>query len=55
MYRELARLEELDLIGGTHVPQTSAPDKRVFEITDSWPATHDPMPSGRCSAATAKR
>lgn len=33
LYRELARLEELGLIAGTHVPQTSAPDKRIYEIT----------------------
>lgn len=35
IYRELARLEGLDLIAGTHVPQTSVPDKRVYEITDA--------------------
>jgi PadR family transcriptional regulator AphA len=34
LYRELARLERLGLIAGTHVPQRSAPDKRVFEITE---------------------
>jgi DNA-binding PadR family transcriptional regulator len=34
VYRELPRLEELGLIAGTHVPQTSAPDKRVHEITE---------------------
>lgn len=34
LYRELARLEGLGLIAGTHVPQTSAPDKRVYEITE---------------------
>ncbi len=33
LYRELARLQGLGLIAGTHVAQTSAPDKRVFEIT----------------------
>jgi PadR family transcriptional regulator, regulatory protein AphA len=35
LYRELARLEELGLISGTHVTQTSAPDKRVFEISEA--------------------
>jgi PadR family transcriptional regulator AphA len=34
LYRELGRLEGLGLIAGTHVPQTSAPDKRVYEITE---------------------
>src|SRR5919106_171688 len=34
LYRELARLEKLDLIVGTHVAQRSAPDKRIYEITD---------------------
>jgi DNA-binding PadR family transcriptional regulator len=34
LYRELARLEGLGLVAGTHVPQTSAPDKRVYQITD---------------------
>lgn len=34
LYRELARLERLGLIAGTHVPQRSAPDKRVYEITE---------------------
>jgi PadR family transcriptional regulator AphA len=35
LYRELARLEKLGLIAGTRVSQTSAPDKRVYEITES--------------------
>jgi len=35
LYDELARLEEFGLIAGTHVPQTSAPDKRVYEITEA--------------------
>lgn len=35
IYRELARLEGLGLIVGTHVAQTSAPDKRVYEITEA--------------------
>jgi DNA-binding PadR family transcriptional regulator len=35
LYRELARLEKLDLIVGTHVAQTSAPDKRIYEITET--------------------
>jgi PadR family transcriptional regulator, regulatory protein AphA len=33
LYRELARLEGFGLIAGVRVPQTAAPDKRVFEIT----------------------
>jgi PadR family transcriptional regulator AphA len=35
LYRDLARLEELGLIAGRHVAQTSAPDKRVYEITEA--------------------
>jgi PadR family transcriptional regulator, regulatory protein AphA len=35
LYRELTRLERLGLIAGTRVAQTSAPDKRVYEITDA--------------------
>ena len=35
LYRELTRLEGLGLISGTHIAQTSAPDKRVFEITEA--------------------
>lgn len=35
LYRELARLERLGLIAGTRVAQTSAPDKRVYEITEA--------------------
>jgi DNA-binding PadR family transcriptional regulator len=35
LYRELTRLEEIGFISGTHVTQTSAPDKRVFEITEA--------------------
>ena len=34
LYRELARLEKLGLIAGTRVSQTSAPDKRVYEISE---------------------
>jgi PadR family transcriptional regulator AphA len=34
LYREVTRLEGLGLIAGTHVAQTSAPDKRVYEITE---------------------
>lgn len=34
LYRELTRLESLGLISGTHVTQRSAPDKRVYEITE---------------------
>jgi PadR family transcriptional regulator, regulatory protein AphA len=35
VYTELARLEELELVGGTDVEQNHAPDKRVFELTPS--------------------
>jgi PadR family transcriptional regulator, regulatory protein AphA len=35
LYRELARLEGWGLIAGTRVSQTSAPDKRVYEITEA--------------------
>ncbi|MGH9243260.1 MAG: PadR family transcriptional regulator [Acidimicrobiales bacterium] len=35
LYRELARLEGLGLIAGEHVAQKSAPDKRVYEVTDA--------------------
>ncbi|MDQ3306932.1 MAG: PadR family transcriptional regulator [Actinomycetota bacterium] len=38
LYRDLARLEELGLVAGTHVPQKSAPDKRVYEITEAGQA-----------------
>ena len=33
IYRELARLERLDLVAGTDVPQQRLPDKRIFELT----------------------
>lgn len=35
VYRELSRLEGLGLISGTHVSQRSAPDKRVYEISEA--------------------
>jgi PadR family transcriptional regulator AphA len=35
LYQELKRLERLDLIAGTRVAQTSAPDKRIYEITEA--------------------
>lgn len=35
LYREFSRLEGLGLIAGTRVSQTSAPEKRVYEITEA--------------------
>lgn len=35
LYRELTSLEALGLIAGKRVQQTSAPDKRVYEITEA--------------------
>ncbi|MGI8986783.1 MAG: PadR family transcriptional regulator [Nocardioidaceae bacterium] len=55
LYRELARLEELDLIGGTHVPQTSAPDKRVFEITEAGRAVLTTWLEASAPATTPSR
>ena len=35
VYAELARLETIELIDGTDVPQERLPDKRVFRLTDA--------------------